>query len=106
MTSTRPQDPQAPTLWTIGHSKRPIAAMIDVLHAHRIELLADVRRFPGSRRLPQYAGPALEAALADAGIAYVWLPALGGRRRPDPESPNVGWRHPAFRGYADHVGSE
>ena len=77
-----------------------------MLRAHDVELIADVRRFPGSRRLPQYAADALEATLAAHGIAYRWLPALGGRRRPDPSSPNTGWRHPAFRAYADHLGGE
>jgi uncharacterized protein (DUF488 family) len=65
-----------------------------------------VRRFPGSRRLPQFAGAALEQSLAASDVAYHWLPALGGRRRPAPESPNVGWRHPAFRAYADHLETE
>jgi uncharacterized protein (DUF488 family) len=91
------------TVWTIGHSTRPLEEFIAVLEAHGVELIADVRRFPGSRRLPHYAAPALEAALAGRGVAYRWLPALGGRRRPDPASQNVGWRHPAFRAYADHV---
>lgn len=95
-----------PTIWTVGHSTRPIDEFLNVLAAHEIELVADVRRFPGSRRLPQYAAPALEASLAAHGIAYQWLPALGGRRRPEPDSPNDGWRHPAFRAYADHVSTE
>ena len=94
------------TVWTLGHSTRPIADYLAVLEAHRIEAIADVRRFPGSRRLPQYESGALAAALAARGVAYQWLPALGGRRRADPDSRNLGWRHPAFRGYADHVASE
>jgi len=94
------------TIWTIGHSVRPIDELLTVLAAYDIELVADVRRFPGSRRLPQYAAPALDASLAAHGIAYQWIPALGGRRRPDPDSPNVGWRHPAFRAYADYVATE
>jgi len=64
-----------------------------------------VRRFPGSRRHPQYAEAALSATLAEHGIAYRWLPALGGRRRPLPDSPNIVWRNASFRGYADHIGS-
>lgn len=95
-----------PTVWTIGHSTRPFEEFLMVLEAYGIELIADVRRFPGSRRLPQFAGPALEASLAAHGIAYHWLPTLGGRRRPDAASPNLGWRHPAFRAYADHLDSE
>ena len=65
-----------------------------------------MRRFPGSRRHPQFAGAELERSLARAGIAYLWLPSLGGRRKPEPDSPNTGWRHTAFRGYADHMMSE
>lgn len=94
------------TVWTVGHSTRSIAQFLSVIEAHRIEALIDVRRFPGSRRLPQFQAEALDAALAEHGVAYHWLSALGGRRRPDPESPNTGWRHPAFRAYADHVASE
>ena len=94
------------TVWTLGHSTRPIDAFLGVLAAYEIELIADVRRFPGSRRQPQYGGDAFCASLAGVGIAYRWLPALGGRRRPAVDSPNIGWRHPAFRGYADHLASE
>ena len=94
------------TIWTVGHSTRPIEELLAILAAYRIELVADVRRFPGSRRLPQYGTEALEASLAASGIAYRWLPSLGGRRRPEPTSVNLGWRHPAFRGYADHVATE
>jgi len=94
------------TIWTVGHSVRPLDEFLAVLAAYDIELVADVRRFPGSRRLPQYAAPALEASLAEHGIGYCWLPTLGGRRRPNPDSPNDAWRHPAFRAYADHVASE
>jgi uncharacterized protein (DUF488 family) len=95
-----------PTIWTVGHSVRPLDEFLDVLAAYDIELVADVRRFPGSRRLPQYAAAALEASLAERAVAYRWLPELGGRRRPDPASPNTGWRHPAFRGYADYIQTE
>jgi uncharacterized protein (DUF488 family) len=94
------------TVWTIGHSTRTAAELIDVLRAHDIELVADVRRFPGSRRLPQFSRDALSESLAEAGLSYCWIPELGGRRAPLPDSPNVGWRHRAFRGYADHVASE
>lgn len=96
----------SPTIWTIGHSTRSIEEFLAVLAAHRIELVADVRRFPGSRRLPHFAADALEQSLASAGIAYRWFPSLGGRRRPDPASPNLAWRHAAFRAYADHIATE
>ena len=94
------------TIWTVGHSTRSIDEFLSVLSAHRIELVADVRRFPGSRRLPHFAADALEQSLASAGIAYRWFPNLGGRRRPDPASINLAWRHPAFRAYADHIATE
>jgi uncharacterized protein (DUF488 family) len=93
-------------MWSIGHSTRSAEELVAALRAHGIDLLVDVRRFPASRRLPQFESAALEAALAAAGIAYCWLPSLGGRRKPDPESVNAGWRLPQFRGYADHMQNE
>jgi uncharacterized protein (DUF488 family) len=94
------------TVWTIGHSTRTADECIAVLAAHEIEMVVDVRRFPGSRRLPQFGAEALSAALRAAGVGYRWIEALGGRRRPDPESPNDAWENEAFRGYADHTESE
>jgi uncharacterized protein (DUF488 family) len=91
------------TVWTIGHSTRTFDEFVSVLRAHGIDVLVDVRRFGGSRRLPQFNEGPLRAGLEAAGIAYCWLPQMGGRRRPDPESINTGWRHPAFRGYADYL---
>jgi uncharacterized protein (DUF488 family) len=93
-------------VWTIGHSTRSAAEFRDVVRAHEIELVADVRRFPGSRRLPQFSAAALERSLASVGVSYCSLPSLGGRRAPSRDSPNTGWRHPAFRGYADYIASE
>ncbi len=92
-------------IWTIGHSTRPLDAFLALLKRFDIEAIADVRRFPGSRRQPQYAQAALCSSLADHGISYQWLPALGGRRRPRADSPNTAWRNASFRGYADHIGS-
>jgi uncharacterized protein (DUF488 family) len=68
--------------------------------------VADVRAHPGSRRLPHFARERLARTLDDAGIAYLHLAELGGRRRPRPDSPHAGWRNAAFRGYADHMASE
>jgi len=93
-------------VWTIGHSTRPLQVFLDLLAGHAIQALADVRRFPGSRRHPQFAQDALSASLEADGIIYRWLPALGGRRRPRPNSPNTAWRNASFRGYADHIESE
>lgn len=91
------------TVWTVGHSTRTLAALVALLRAHGIARVADVRTLPRSRRHPQFDRAALPAGLAAAGIAYVHLPALGGLRRPRPDSVNLGWRHPGFRGYADHM---
>ena len=93
-------------VFTIGHSTRGIGEFIELLRANGIELLVDVRRFPGSRRHPQFGREALAASLADAGIAYRHEEALGGRRAGDPKagpSPNTAWRHAAFRAYADYM---
>lgn len=91
------------TLWTVGHSTRTADEFVSVLRVHAIESLVDVRRFPGSRRLPQFNEDALAAALGAHGIGYRSLRSLGGRRRPQADSINTGWRHEAFRGYADHL---
>jgi len=93
-------------VWTIGHSVRTSAELIKVLRAYDIELVADVRRFPGSRRLAQFSAAALDQELASAGISYCSITALGGRRNPVKDSPNDGWRVAAFRGYADYLGTE
>lgn len=93
-------------VYTIGHSTRPIEEFLGLLAAHRIAQLVDVRRYPASRRHPQYAQAALERSLGDAGIGYVHEVDLGGRRSPRPDSPNTGWRSASFRGYADHMDSE
>lgn len=95
-----------PTVWTVGHSTRDSDEFLALLSAYRIELVADVRRFPGSRRLPQFEASVLAERLAADGIAYWWFPSLGGRRRRNAASRNVGWRHPAFRAYADHVATD
>jgi uncharacterized protein (DUF488 family) len=97
---------RALTLWTIGHSTRSFDEFVAVLDAHAIQLVVDVRSFPGSRRVPQYGRERLESTLPRHGVDYRWVPALGGRRRPDPDSINVAWTHTAFRAYADHVASD
>ncbi len=93
------------TVWTIGHSTRTLDEFLALLEGCRIEAVADVRRFPGSRRCPWFAREALDAALAARGIRYEWIPALGGRRKARPDSINTGWRNASFRGYADYLDS-
>lgn len=77
-----------------------------VLKAHRIEVIADVRRFPGSRKYPHFGGPALAERLAAEGIDYTWLAKLGGRRRGEAMPEHLGWRNPSFRAYAGYTWSE
>lgn len=91
------------TLWTIGHSTHPWETFVRLLHESGIETVVDVRRFAGSRRHPHYGTEAMRDALPDAGIRYVPMPDLGGRRRARPDTHNTAWRHPAFRGYADYM---
>jgi uncharacterized protein (DUF488 family) len=85
-----------PSLFTIGHSNRPLADFLALLAENRIEHLADVRRFPGSRRYPQFGRDALAASLAQAGIACTHFPALGGRRKTLPRPPGEGRGEGAF----------
>jgi uncharacterized protein (DUF488 family) len=91
------------TLWTVGHSNHSIEKLVQILHAHNIEIVIDVRRFPASRKWPHFNAAALGATLPAAGIGYRGLPELGGRRRPLPDSPHTAWRVEAFRGYADFM---
>ena len=91
------------TIWTIGHSTRSTDELLALLHSNGIEALADVRRFPGSRKFPQFGADALRDSLHGAGITYEPFVELGGRRKPAPGSPNTAWRSAAFRGYADYM---
>jgi uncharacterized protein (DUF488 family) len=92
------------TLYTIGHSTRTLQELIEVLHAHSIQTLVDIRAFPMSRRLPHLNRELLEKSLPESGIRYVWMKELGGRRRKSvAESPNVALRHDSFRNYADYM---
>ena len=95
-----------PSVWSVGHSTRSADELIALLDENAVEQVADVRRYPGSRRHPQFAREALEAALRTAGIEYHWLPELGGRRAPRTESRNTAWRNAGFRGYADYMETE
>ena len=93
------------TIWTIGHSARTLEEFTALLYEYRIEAIADVRRFPGSRRYPHFASEALAKSLPAHDIAYQWIPKLGGRRKVQPGSPNTAWRNASFQGYADHTAS-
>ena len=90
-------------VYTVGHSTRPIEEFIALLQAHGVTQLADVRTIPKSRRHPHFAQESLSLWLPAEGIAYRHCPGLGGLRKPSPDSPNGGWRHASFRGYADYM---
>src|SRR5213594_578344 len=77
--------------------------LLALLRAQGVTRLVDVRSFPRSTRFPHFNADQLPTALAPAGIGYMHVPELGGRRRPRPDSPNRAWRNEAFRGYADHM---
>lgn len=92
------------TLYTIGHSTRPLEELIETLRAHQIRTLVDIRAFPMSRRLPQFNRDSLAESLPAAGIRYVWMKALGGYRKKILEdSPNIALRNDSFRNYADYM---
>ena len=90
-------------IWTVGHSTRNAEEFIEILRAQHIEVLVDVRTFPGSRRYPQFNRDQLRESLGKAGIEYRHEPRLGGRRSAQPDSHNTAWRNAQFRGYADHM---
>lgn len=91
------------TIWTIGHSTRSLDEFLALLSQYNIETIIDVRSFPGSRKYPHFGQDALADALRERGMGYEWLKALGGRRRPRPDSPNTVWRNVSFRAYADYM---
>ena len=97
---------QQKKIWTIGHSTRPFEEFVAMLKSFQIELVADIRSFPGSRRYPHFNKEILENSLPLNGIEYVHLRDLGGRRKTNINSHNTGWRVAAFRGYADYMETE
>jgi uncharacterized protein (DUF488 family) len=88
---------------TVGHSTRPLKTFIELLKAHGVKLLVDVRTVPRSRHNPQFNQESLPESLAAVGIKYVHKPGLGGLRHPRHDSPNTGWRNASFRGFADYM---
>lgn len=92
-------------IFSVGHSTHGPAEFVRLLDRHDVEQVCDVRRHPGSRRMPWFNQDVLAPEMARHGLAYRHLPELGGRRRPARDSPNGGWRVEGFRGYADHMTS-
>lgn len=95
-------------IYTIGHSTRSLAELVDLLREADIDVLADIRAFPTSTRSPHFNKDVLASALPEAGLAYRWLgSALGGyRKRAGPRSPHTALRSQGFRNYADHMATE
>ena len=97
---------QMKSIWTIGHSTHSLEEFTRILQSVNIECIADVRSFPGSRKFPHFNREALEVSLHYCQIEYIHFRELGGRRKVKPDSVNINWRHPAFRGYADYMETE
>jgi uncharacterized protein (DUF488 family) len=95
----------SPLVLTVGHSNRSLEILIEMLGAHEVELLIDVRTIPRSRHNPQFNGESLPDALRVVGIAYEHRKGLGGLRHPRKDSLNTGWRNEGFRGFADYMQS-
>jgi uncharacterized protein (DUF488 family) len=91
------------TVLTIGHSTRPIDQFLELLTAHGVQRLIDIRTIPQSRHNPQFGREQLSASLERARLQYTHVPGLGGLRRPRRDSLNTGWRNASFRGYADYM---
>jgi uncharacterized protein (DUF488 family) len=93
----------APVIFTVGHSTRELSDFVQLLSAHGVQRLVDVRTVPRSRHNPQFNRDTLPDHLEASGIAYTHMAGLGGLRKPRPDSINTGWRNRSFRGYADYM---
>lgn len=94
------------TIYTIGHSTHTIADFLAMLQSFDIEVLADIRRLPGSQKFPQFDQENLKLSSEEVGITYVYLADLGGRRKANKDTKNTRWNNPSFRGYADYMETE
>lgn len=100
--AAKPRDQKL--IFDLGHSTHPVENFLALLEQHEIRILADVRSFPASRRWPHFNRDELKNSLERAGIEYVWLKSIGGRRHAvNPASPHTAWKIPAFRSYADYT---
>jgi len=93
-------------IFTIGHSTHSIEEFVDILNAHGIEFVMDVRTIPKSRHNPQYNSDTLASALQERAIGYGHLPGLGGLRHAKRNSINTAWENASFRGFADYMQTE
>src|SRR5512133_3475418 len=93
-------------IWTIGHSNHSFEEYITILKSFDIQIIADIRGLPGSRKYPHFNKEFLEKSLPENEIQYIHLKELGGRRKPLKNSHNTAWRNDAFKGYADYMETE
>lgn len=93
-------------IWTLGHSTRSIKEFVEILNSFGIEILVDVRRYPGSKKFPHFNKEKMENTIPEKGIEYIHLENLGGRRKVQKESKNNAWRLKSFQGYADYMETE
>lgn len=98
--------PEKCTIYTIGHSTTTIEEFMELLFSFNIKGLSDIRRFPGSRKYPQFDQDALKKSIEENGIEYVYIEDLGGRRKVSPNSKNTTWHNKSFQGYADYMETE
>jgi uncharacterized protein (DUF488 family) len=98
--------PKTMSIYTIGHSTRSSDEVIALLRANGIRILADIRRFPGSKRYPHFASEAMAQWLPENGVSYLRMPELGGRRKALANSRNMAWRNEQFRAYADYMATD
>ena len=102
-----PVTPESIEIWTCGHSNRTAAELIDLLTSHSIEQLVDVRAHPQSRRHPHFSRKALQAALREIGIDYVWRgDHLGGFRKARVDTVNTALSRSGFQGFADYLATQ
>lgn len=90
-------------IWTIGHSNHSFYEFVTILKSFMINMLVDIRSYPGSAKYPHFNKAVMESALPESSVRYIHLEELGGRRKVLPGSSNDAWKVPAFRGYADYM---
>ena len=90
-------------IFTVGHSTRTLSELVEILRAHGVERVVDVRTIPRSRHNPQFNRETLSKALHNRHLSYRHMKTLGGLRHARPDSINIGWRNASFRGFADYM---
>jgi len=92
------------SLYTVGHSTRPMGELVGILQSSNVSILADVRSFPKSYTNPQFNSEAMAKVLPQHRVEYGWMPKLGGRREDlGRKSKNTCWKNKSFRNYADYM---